>query len=291
MNGLKLERSDSKIFVKVIMACHNRAAKTNRFFESFTNATRRGFEFEFLVTNDGSTDETDQILRAQPFPIRIHNGSGDLFWAHSMAKAEQLIERVPDAILWVNDDLVLNPDAFEKLLDSINAYPHSVHVGQVADVDSGKCIYGGYRRVGLHPLVLDLINPELSDKQADTFNGNFVYIPIEIRIGVGPIDGFFAHGYADCDYGYRVKSSGYHINIIPGFIGKTEDNIPFWPKKRLGKFKQLVGKKHNPIKSQFRFFLRHSKHFGFLMIPIYLARPFLRVLILNTGHSIKTGHS
>ena len=287
MERTGISQSRLTTHVEVIMACHNRAQITERFFESFKKARKNGFEFSFLVTNDGSTDETQSIIESQPLPIKIHNGSGNLFWAKSMASAENLIGTIPDGILWVNDDLLLFPDAFEKLLGSILAYPKSVLVGQVTDLSSGMPIYGGYKRTGRHPLVLDLIYSEDSYDEVDTFNGNFVYIPIEVRLAVGPIDSKFAHAYADCDYGYRVRKLGYKIQIIPGFIGASKENIHSWPSGRLRKLNQLIQKKHSPIKSQFRFFLRHRSRFALLEIPIYLIRPFLRILIFNSS-SAKT---
>ena len=271
----------------MIMACHNRARVTERFFDSFKNARKNGFEFNFMVTNDGSTDETQSIIESQLLSIKIHYGTGNLYWAKSMAAAESLIDAVPDGILWVNDDLVLNPNCFEKLLYSITAYPNCVLVGQAADIDSGKILYGGYKREGRHPLVLDLIYAEHSHPEADTFNGNFVYIPSEIRLAVGAIDGNYSHAYADCDYGFRVRKLGYKIRVIPGFIGTTNENLQIWPNGRLGKMKQLKQVKNNPLKSQLRFFLRYSKGFGLLAIPIYLVRPFLRILVFNSGSAKK----
>jgi GT2 family glycosyltransferase len=282
MGNTEIVESQLPTFVKIIMACHNRADVTKRFFEYFIKARKNGFEFSFLITNDGSTDETQSVIDNQPFPVKSYFGSGNLYWAKSMAIAESLIEKVPDGILWVNDDLVLYPEAFEKLLSALQAHPDTVLVGQVANLDSGECIYGGYKRTGRHPLVLNLIFSEDTYELVDTFNGNFVYIPIQIRLAVGSIDSNYEHAYADCDYGYRVRKSGYKIVVIPGFIGETNNNIPSWPSGRVAKLRQLNKKKYNPIKSQFRFFLLHRPRFGFFEIPIFFLRPYLRILILNS---------
>lgn len=265
------------------MACHNRAQITKRFFESFQKSRKIDFEFGFVVVNDGSTDETQSVIESQNLSITILNGPGNLFWAKSMALAERHIGVIPDAILWVNDDLVLHPDAFEKLLGSILAYPKTVLVGQVSNLISGEILYGGYKRKGRHPLVLELLHSEHSHLQADTFNGNFVYIPIEVGLAVGSIDSNYSHAYADCDYGYRVRELGYEIKVIPGFIGATDANIQEWPSGRFKKMRHFSKPKNNPLKSQLHFFLRHRKSFGLLEIPIYLVRPYLRILVLNSS--------
>ena len=269
------------IRIVVLMACHNRAAMTQEFFKSFDVARIEQLQVEFIVTDDGSTDETNQVLQSQSSNIKIVKGSGSLYWAKSMALAEEAILQAPDGILWVNDDLVLNPTAFEKLMRGILLYPDAVLVGQVKNKFSDRIIYGGYRKIAKHPLRLELLDSGNSYLEADTFNGNFVYIPTQIRLAVGSIDGNFAHAYADCDYGYRVANAGFSVRILPGHIGESLNNSPHWPKSRFQKMKQTLLPKHTPIKSQLRFFKKHSGIFWPILTPIYLVRPYFKILFLN----------
>ena len=76
--------SPMTVRVKVIMACYNRSEITARFFHSFSAAKKDGWDFTFVVTNDGSTDDTQALLESQPYQIKIYEGSGALFWAKSI---------------------------------------------------------------------------------------------------------------------------------------------------------------------------------------------------------------
>jgi len=235
------------------------------------------FEFNFIVFNDGSTDETKDVLESQDFRIKIVNGDGTFYWAKSMAAAEKMIERVPDGILWVNDDLILTKNAFKKLMQGIKQFPNSVLVGQVTDSNSGEILYGGYKRNGRHPLQLKLLPLSDQYQEADTFNGNFVYIPTEIRLVVGPINSYYSHAYADCDYGYRIIKSGFKIYTLPGTIGSGFRNPTLITNSRIAATKNLVNKKNSPLKSQLHFFLKFVPKNAFYLVPLYMLSPFIRI--------------
>ena len=272
--------SDYTCQISVLVACHNRSATTKKFFESFLASSDENIAFEHIIVDDGSTDNTAEILRDLPVKKKILLGNGNLFWARAMSLAESNLTESPDGILWVNDDTVLKNDAFIKLLDAISKFPRSVIVGQVED-SRGSIIYGGYKRVGLNPLSLRLLNTKEDYSLADTFNGNFVYIPAEIKVAVGPIDGIFMHAYADCDYGYRVRNLGYEIIVMPDSVGIGITNSISWPRSRIGKIRQISGKKFSPIKSQVHFFRKHSRGIEFFLIPLFLLIPYFRILFFN----------
>ena len=262
------------------MACHNRAQTTNIFFESLKASKTDRFNFQFYVTDDGSTDDTYNILKSQPFRTKILKGDGSLFWAKSMAKAEESIDCLPDGILWVNDDLELLPNCFENLYKSIQLHPRAVLVGQVLRRKTNKIIYGGYRSSSAHPLKISLLE-RTQTENPDTFNGNFVYIPTEVRLAVGPINSRYSHAYADCDYGYRVRKIGYEIKLIPDAIGEGETNKSpeFVTKREALKF--FYNKKNNRLSDQIYFLLKFTKLKYKIFIPIFLLSPFLKIVILN----------
>jgi len=275
--------SDLRPNVVVLMACHNRAAITQEFFTSFLASNRDNFTFEFVVCDDGSTDGTAKILESQPVPIKIVKGTGNLYWAKSMALAEAQIESCPDGILWVNDDLHLSRNAFQILLDGMLARPNSVLVGQVASKEFGHIIYGGYKRLGRHPLKVILQKDVNGYLNMDSFNGNFVYIPTQIRLAVGPINSIYQHAYADIDFGYRVVNAGYQIHSLPGIIGTGFENVITWPNGLRAKLRQFTSAKFNPTSSQIHFFRLHTGKLWFLSLPFYLVRPFLKILIFNSN--------
>jgi GT2 family glycosyltransferase len=274
--------SISRTKVTVLMACHNRGYLLPNFFESFFAADSDAFDFNFIVMDDGSVDDTYEVLLSQQVSLKVLNGTGHLYWAKSMALAEASIDYLPDAILWINDDVVLFPNAFSVLMRGMLDHPNSVLIGQVKDMNSSKILYGGYSSAGANPLRLKLLQVDGTYVSALTFNGNFVYIPTEIRLAVGKIDGNYGHAYADCDYGLRVSQSGYSIWVLPETIGECKANVNNPPESRFKKFRYLNQKKQNPIGSQFRFFIKHTKRNRIYLIPLFLITPYLKILLFNS---------
>jgi GT2 family glycosyltransferase len=275
------EYADVTKHVVVLMACHNRAERTVMFFNSFNTAAKHGFVFDFIVTDDGSVDDTYNILKSQTTVTKVVRGNGKLYWARAMRLAEDSIEKSYDGILWVNDDIVLNANAFEKLFKAISTHSQSVLVGQIARPTDNKIIYGGYKRLGIHPLKLQLLNSREKFLSADTFNGNFVYIPSEVHSAVGPIDRAFRHGYADCDFGFRVRNAGYTIQVMPGILAYGLENQDSWPESRIEKIRKFSSAKYSPVSSQLRFYRKHSGFCWPILAPIFTLYPYLRILFFN----------
>ena len=61
-------------------------------------------------------------------------------------------------------------------------------------------------------------------QEVDVFNGNLVLIPRIIRLKVGAISSKFSHGWADMDYGLRVKKAQFKNILAPGNFGICELN-------------------------------------------------------------------
>jgi len=278
VNKSRLDDATDQISIAVLMACHNRARVTKSFFDSIEISRSDKFNFRFYVTDDGSSDDTKSVLESHSFPIKITQGDGNLFWAKAMAKAEESIDHLHDGILWVNDDLKLFADAFENLFNCIKSHPNAVLVGQVVRFNTTRVIYGGYKSKSAHPLRLSLLNGTQSE-DPDTFNGNFVYIPMEVRLAVGPINSFYYHAYADCDYGYRVRQLGYQIKLIPNFIGEGQTNTQPKFTNKWQQLKFFYNKKNNRLRDQIYFLTRFTKLRYMLLIPIFLATPFVKIIV------------
>jgi GT2 family glycosyltransferase len=193
-----------------------------------------------------------------------------------MKLAENSVVAPVDYILWLNNDVSLSADFFSRILNSIAIFPKTILIGQTSDPRSNQITYGGLKRLGRHPHRLQLINAQEKHEVADTFCGNIVLIPYPINSSVGGIDGYFEHGFADYDFGYRAKRMGYDVRIIPGFLGTCSLNQDHSEGKHLWtRWRSLISKKHLPIRSQIHFCKRH----GGVIWPIYVLYPFLRVFL------------
>lgn len=212
----------------IILACYNRRALTIRAIQGAArSASRAGLEVDFVVYDDGSTDGTADAVRELGLPATLISGDGTAFWAKSMSFAEKcaLAEASDDDwVMWLNDDVHLDDDAFARL--SPRLARNSILVGAMRDPDSGELTYSGLRRSGWHPLSFAVVEPSDRLQEVDTFNGNLVCVPVPVARALGGIDGEFAHAWADIDYGLRARETGTSALLAPGTYGACSRNVP-----------------------------------------------------------------
>ena len=197
--------------VTAILACHNRRASTLECLDSyFAQVVDDALELDAVLVDDGSTDGTGEAVRDRFPQTHVVAGSGDLFWAGGMEVAERVaVAEDPDYLLWLNDDVILDPGALTKLIQTESLGPGAcIAVGALRDPATGELTYSGLRRRGLHPLRMDRVAPADEPVEIDTFNGNVVLVPHSARRKIGPIDGAMGHAAADLDYGFRAKRCG-----------------------------------------------------------------------------------
>jgi GT2 family glycosyltransferase len=217
------------MMLHVIVACHNRKELTLRLVRSILDGCQTvGVEVDVTIFDDGSTDGTGEALRRLAGPLRVLQGTGSAYWAKGMSLAEEdLLSRTDDTdswIVWLNDDVHLDKDAFHRLALLLTSNPESVIVGAMRDPSSGDVTYSGLHRKGLHPLNFGLAAPGLKPVGVDTFNGNLVLVPISVARELGGIDGGFSHAFADIDYGLRCQRLGIRVLLAPGTFGLCPRN-------------------------------------------------------------------
>lgn len=219
----------------VIIAFHNRKALTLRAVDSVAKSvSRTGQAVRFVTFDDGSVDQTAEALLKTGYSIEIIQGDGQAYWAGGMAIAEKraldLRDSSPDdCIVWLNDDIVVHPEAFASIIDLRKQWPDAVIVGAMSDPMTGETTYSGLNRAGMHPLNFGLVSPSGSPQLVKTFNGNLVVVPRKVAAKLGGIDGGFAHGLADIDYGLRCGRLNVPVILAPKSLGVCAKNPPATP--------------------------------------------------------------
>ncbi|MEO5314982.1 glycosyltransferase [Pseudarthrobacter sp. CC12] len=256
----------------VIMACHNRRELTVQSIQAaYEAALFAGVKIKFTVFDDGSTDGTSNALSKLDIPIRILHGDGSAFWARGMAIAEDdaldMCRGQPNEyIVWLNDDVVLDKDAFMSLSGTLQVFSNSVVVGAMRDPINGKTTYSGMRRAGLHPLRFDLVLPTREAQNVEVFNGNLVVVPVDEARVLGGIDGGFSHALADIDYGLRCNRRGIGIVLAPSTYGTCSRN-PAYPSLGIrNDWAAFVGPKGGGNYASLRRILRKNHHVSWPMI-------------------------
>lgn len=247
--------------IAVIMATHNRRDLTSVFLDSLrAQRLPPGVQVSAFVTDDGSQDGTLELLHEAAVVQRVLESDGTLYWAGSMAWAERVARQSrPDYLLWLNDDVVLDADAVDRVLGLALDEPGAVIVGATRDPVSGVVTYGGRRLRGRHPQRFDQLPISDSPQECDTFNGNCVLVPRAVYELLDGIDGEFAHAYADDDYGMRARRQGVHVLQCPGSIGSCQANVPPpVPRGLRDRWAYYQSPKGLPVSSQVRYLRRHG---------------------------------
>lgn len=208
--------------VTAILASHNRRSRTLACLDSYYGQeVAESIELEAVLVDGGSVDGTVSAVR-RTFPqARVIVGGEDLYWAGAMAVAERAaIVDDPDHLLWLNDDVVLDPESLDRLVAVAETIEGGcIAVGALRDPESGGLTYSGVERTGWHPLRMRWIEPADRPVDVETFNGNVVLVPRAVRARVGALDGALVHSAADFDYGLRAREVGVRNVLVPRTVG------------------------------------------------------------------------
>ncbi len=213
----------------VLLVSHNRRDSTVRALQALRNS--EGFEIEVVLFDDASSDGTDTAVREVWPTAHIVHGDGTAFWNGGLYAAwNASLGLEPDAFLWLNDDVVLDPTAIEQLRSAWDdqrerGRHHFILVGATRNSD-GLQTYGGISaRVSPTSIALELAGLDDNRVAVDTFNGNIVLVPAEVVGKIGINEPGYFHNLGDIDYGLRATAAGIPILQLAGSLGVCEANV------------------------------------------------------------------
>lgn len=257
--------------IAIIMTCHNRKSTT---LTCLNNLYKLGKDVDVYCVDDASTDGTANAIKAQFPQVKLVLGDGHLFWCRGMRKAWVTASKTNDYdfYIWLNDDVVLYPNAFEEILECSNLFQDKAIIsGLIQEESSKEPIYGGYGENR------KLISANGECNRISRLNGNFVIVPKYVFDKIGFFDRKFHHDIGDVDYGYTAQEMGVDVVSTRCYIGSTNGNLKSdnlrIRKNGVGlfkRFKHLYSPLGAPPYIHFYFL---NKHFGFikgLMYYLYL---------------------
>ena len=242
----------------ILLTCFNRKAKTLACLESLKAICASG---DVYLLDDASTDGTSEAV-SRLFPeVTIIKGNGNLYWNRGMHLAWQVAsQKKHDFYLWLNDDVVLFPEALDELFACSQIQNNNAIIsGLIESSLDGTVIYGGtdsFRR---------LIQPNGKLNQISHLNGNVVLVPDAVFTELGNFDPAFHHDLGDVDYGLRAKKNGIGVYTTRVSVACGEPNQICRVRKNgvsmNARFKNLYAPlgSHPGINFYFR-----RKHFGIL---------------------------
>ena len=217
--------------IATIMTCHNRRETTLACLGAL--ASQRHFrEEDLFLVDDGSTDGTGDAVRSTYPSAHVITGDGTLFWSRGMncAWAAALdAETRYDWYFWLNDDVLLDPGALDRLLADARmcADPHEplIIAGATLDSQRERVTYGAHWQGNpRRPLRLELMVPGRVPQMATTVSGNAVLVSAPAQEALGLFDPAFEHIYSELDYSLRAQAEGIPVMLAGEPVGVCEAN-------------------------------------------------------------------
>jgi len=133
-------QSKSQLSVGVIIPTYNRARYLRQAIASALAQSR--MPTEVIVIDDGSTDETPEILREFAAPVRVIRQSNR---GRSAARNVGLLAATTDAVIFLDSDDILLPTCIERLIAPLEANPSvDVAYGDAQVIDAKGNIAARY---------------------------------------------------------------------------------------------------------------------------------------------------
>lgn len=131
--------------ISVIIPTHNRADALEKTLENLT-AQQFANDWEVVVVNNNSTDNTDEIVKNQKFPVSlsvIHEKiPGPAAARNAGARASS-----GEFLIFIDNDILTAPDFLQRHCERLEANRNSWFVGQVINLPEQEAtVFGKYRK-------------------------------------------------------------------------------------------------------------------------------------------------
>jgi GT2 family glycosyltransferase len=277
--------------IYIIIPVFNRISFTMACLQSLARQTINNFQV--IVIDDGSTDQTTERLNETYPDTIVLKGDGNLWWTGStnlgVKKALQLSQSADDYILTLNNDLVVKEDYLEQLSHAARQFPGTL-IGSVSvDINAPDIIhYAGTKwnsKTASYRAAIDKDTSvkELTDMDTllptDLLPGRGVLIHISIFRHIGMYDQqFFPHYMADEDFALRARKAGYGLGIAPGAIiyNRVQETGLKKEIKNVAYYKNVFTSMRSPANSTYRW--NWAKRHAGIPAPIYFVIDLMRIL-------------
>lgn len=277
MTGTKSVLDSTKGTIAVLMTCHNRCDKTIACLRSLYDQTA-SIKFVVYLVDDGSTDGTSEAIRAQFPDVHIIPGDGNLFWAGGMRLAwHHALTEQPKVYLWLNDDVVLDPDALERLVFCQGALSEPALIGgAMLDPISGAVTYGGSVRRHHHPCKFE--REDVTDKMVsvDVLNGNLLWVPSPVVERIGIMASYLVHHGGDYEYCLRAHKAGFGIYLAAGTYGTCSENAPAPKVRGIAGIRRALSPKWLPFSMGIPLYRATAGRIWWMWLGAYYLRCFLK---------------
>lgn len=205
--------------LSVVIPTFNRAGVLDRNLEHLAAQTLPADEFEVLVCDDASTDDTAGVAERweQDSRLRVRYLPGEKRFAGG-ARNRGVDAATADRVLFLGDDILADPGCLAAHLDAADRFgPEVVPVGYVR-----------YERQPAPTRFMEFLEaegihhdfPRLAQLVDDPVPGRYFYacnasLPRAAHLAIAGYDERIQRAWEDTEYGVRLERAGYPLRYVP----------------------------------------------------------------------------
>jgi GT2 family glycosyltransferase len=210
------KNSDLRLFI--VVPTYNRWDEARVSLGCLLHSTYK--DIKILLVEDACTDGTVEKCRAEFPDVEIVHGDGDLWWSGSANMGtKHALEQGADLVMWINDDIRVEPETIAHLVDSFQRCGEKSIVCARIRLPGGEQEWRG-DPPPWHPDAREWKQLELpADGDLPIKHppgGQGVLIPAQTFRDIGFLDrANFPMNWADHNFHYRGMKAGYKYFISP----------------------------------------------------------------------------
>ena len=180
--------------------------------------------FDIFLVDDASPDRTGEAVKEEFSGVKVIYGNGKLYWAGGVRLILKTIGsklKEYDAILLVNDDIVLNPGALDLLVNyglANNAIVGGTVTSLDGQIESSGSLLGKFCKP--KPRIL-IANGHW--QECELLPGHIMLIPMKVYDELGGFDQELPYRFLDLEFSHRASKSGISLFIAPTIVATTDD--------------------------------------------------------------------
>ncbi len=217
--GQKASQDAQNPIFSVILTTHNRAPILLKCLDALAGQTLPADEFEVLVCDDGSTDDTQAVVKSCPAPYRLHYIRLDESLGAASSRNLGIQRAHGQLVLFINDDTYPEPDLLEQHLQM-----HQMHDNEHIAV-LGHILFAPEHSERILSRALhqhNLLFPLVGTREEVPYDFNY-FVTANLSVARQAFvseniwfDETFKHCYCeDIEVGYRLWKHGYRVYYCP----------------------------------------------------------------------------
>lgn len=206
-------------FISVVIPTHNRS---EALAQTLAKLAKQQFDktWEVVVCAHRCTDDTDETVARQEFPVPlrlVHRKDTPGVAAARNAGARAALG---EYLLFLDDDILVEPDFLQRHTDALMAHPGCWIMGQLMNLpEQERTPFGRFRRT-----LFSYDPPDSPVKESKGMTGQSVSMPRADFERLGGFDETFSiASVEDFDLAMRANRAGIKILYVPAIMGVHND--------------------------------------------------------------------